>query len=191
MLSLLYSNTIVVIVIVVVVIIIIILIIPSMLDLTRGSSLQILLLKFCMNLLITTCVLHVRAYYPPSSHHRVSSGYCQRALVDEPGIIRTQMGKHNRSVMVAVYGTPCATLPLKQNRNSKCFQPVPLFRLLFLLFNLIISFLLPPYLHTVLYPLPSTPFSFSFYINLFSLLFGKPDSSGSVVSDYGLDDRAI
>jgi hypothetical protein len=141
-----------------------------MLDLARGSSLQILLLKFCMNLLITTCVLHVRAYYSPSSHHRVSAGYCQRALVDEPGIIRTHMGKHNRSVMVAVYGTPCATLPLKQNRNSKCFQPVPLFRLL-LLFNLIISFLLPPYLHTVLYLLPSTPLHSHFPFILTSLVF--------------------
>jgi hypothetical protein len=34
----------------------------------------------------------------------VSAGYCQRALVGKSGMIRTQMGKHNRSVM-AVYGT--------------------------------------------------------------------------------------
>jgi hypothetical protein len=27
----------------------------------------------------------------------VSAGICQTALVDESGIIRTQMGKHNRS----------------------------------------------------------------------------------------------
>jgi hypothetical protein len=28
---------------------------------------------------------------------RVSAGTCQKALVDESGIIRTQMGMHNRS----------------------------------------------------------------------------------------------
>jgi hypothetical protein len=44
----------------------------------------------------------------------VSAGYCQRALVDGTGMIRTQMGKHNRSVMVAVYGTPCVIPPCKQ-----------------------------------------------------------------------------
>jgi hypothetical protein len=27
----------------------------------------------------------------------VSAGYCQRALVDELGMFRTQMGTHNRS----------------------------------------------------------------------------------------------
>jgi hypothetical protein len=36
------------------------------------------------------------------------------ALVDESGIIISQMRKHNRSVMVAVYGTPCAIPPRKQ-----------------------------------------------------------------------------
>jgi hypothetical protein len=44
----------------------------------------------------------------------VSAGYCQRDMVDESRIIRTQMGKDNRSVMVAVYGTPLAIPPLKQ-----------------------------------------------------------------------------
>jgi hypothetical protein len=34
--------------------------------------------------------------------------------VDESAVIRTQMGKHNRIVMVAVYGTPCAIQPRKQ-----------------------------------------------------------------------------
>jgi hypothetical protein len=29
------------------------------------------------------------------------------ALVDESGMIRTQMGMHNRSEMVAVQGSPC------------------------------------------------------------------------------------
>jgi hypothetical protein len=40
-----------------------------------------------------------------------SAGYCQRTLVGEPGRIRIQMGKHNRSVMIAGYGTPCV-IPL-------------------------------------------------------------------------------
>jgi hypothetical protein len=44
----------------------------------------------------------------------LSSCYGQRALVGEWGVIRTQVGKHNRSVMVAVYGTPCAIPPHTQ-----------------------------------------------------------------------------
>jgi hypothetical protein len=43
--------------------------------------------------------------------YKVSVGYCQRALVDDSEMIGTQMGKYNRSVMVAAYGTPC-TIPL-------------------------------------------------------------------------------
>jgi hypothetical protein len=39
------------------------------------------------------------------------AGYCQRALVDESGMIRTQKGTHKRSVMVAVYGTPSVIPP--------------------------------------------------------------------------------
>jgi hypothetical protein len=35
-------------------------------------------------------------------------------LVDESGMTRTQMGKTNRSVMVAVYGTPCVIPTLKK-----------------------------------------------------------------------------
>jgi hypothetical protein len=38
----------------------------------------------------------------------ISAGIFQRALVDESGMIRTQMGKSNRSEMVAVLGTHCA-----------------------------------------------------------------------------------
>jgi hypothetical protein len=38
----------------------------------------------------------------------VSAGYYQRALVDKSLMIRTQMGKHNRSEMITVYGAPCA-----------------------------------------------------------------------------------
>jgi hypothetical protein len=36
------------------------------------------------------------------------------AQVGKSGIGRTQMGKHNGSVMVAVYGTPCSIPPHKQ-----------------------------------------------------------------------------
>jgi hypothetical protein len=53
----------------------------------------------------------------PASLLGVSAGYYQRALVDESGRIRTQMGKHNRSVMVSVYGTLCAIPPVNCNNN--------------------------------------------------------------------------
>jgi hypothetical protein len=39
-------------------------------------------------------------------------------LVDESGTIRTQMGKQNRSEMVAVLGTPHAIAPRRSNSNS-------------------------------------------------------------------------
>jgi hypothetical protein len=52
----------------------------------------------------------------PASLLGVSAGYHQRALVCEPGMIRTQMGKRNRVVMVTVYGTPCAIPPHKQQQ---------------------------------------------------------------------------
>jgi hypothetical protein len=39
-----------------------------------------------------------------------------RALA--PEIIRTQVGKHNRSDMIAVYGTPCALPSRNNNSNS-------------------------------------------------------------------------
>jgi hypothetical protein len=42
----------------------------------------------------------------PASLLDVWAGYCQTALVSESGMIRTQMRKHERSVMTAVYGTP-------------------------------------------------------------------------------------
>jgi hypothetical protein len=37
--------------------------------------------------------------------------------VDESGMIRTEMGTHNRPEIVAVYGTPFATPP--RNSNSR------------------------------------------------------------------------
>jgi hypothetical protein len=48
----------------------------------------------------------------------VSAGYCQRALVRESGMISTQTRKHNRTEMVAVYGTPCATPPRNSNIHN-------------------------------------------------------------------------
>jgi hypothetical protein len=44
----------------------------------------------------------------PASLLSISADIFQRALVDESGMIRTQMGKSNRSEMVAVLGTHCA-----------------------------------------------------------------------------------
>jgi hypothetical protein len=45
----------------------------------------------------------------------VSADNRQRALVDESGMNITQMGKHNRSEIVAVYGTPWAIQPRNSN----------------------------------------------------------------------------
>jgi hypothetical protein len=47
----------------------------------------------------------------------VSVGYCQRAVVDKSGMIRTQMGMHNRSEMVAVLGMPCTIPPCNSNSS--------------------------------------------------------------------------
>jgi hypothetical protein len=44
----------------------------------------------------------------------VSAGYCQRVLVGESGMIKTQIWKRNILVMVAVYGTSCAIPHHKQ-----------------------------------------------------------------------------
>jgi hypothetical protein len=43
----------------------------------------------------------------PASLLYVSAGNCQRALVDESGMIINQMGKQNRSEIVALQGWPC------------------------------------------------------------------------------------
>jgi hypothetical protein len=50
----------------------------------------------------------------PASLLGVSAGYCQTALVGKSRIMRNLMVKHNSSVMVAVYATPCSILPRKQ-----------------------------------------------------------------------------
>jgi hypothetical protein len=54
------------------------------------------------------------AKFLPASLLGASAGICQKALVDESGMIRTQMGKHDKK-MVAVHGTLCTIPP----RNSK------------------------------------------------------------------------
>jgi hypothetical protein len=55
-----------------------------------------------------TCRLNSQTFlekFLPALLLVVSAGHCQRALVGESGMIRIHMGKHNISVMVAVYGT--------------------------------------------------------------------------------------
>jgi hypothetical protein len=47
----------------------------------------------------------------PPSLPDLSAAYCQRPLVDESGMIKTQIGTHNTSEMVALLGTPCAIPP--------------------------------------------------------------------------------
>jgi hypothetical protein len=62
----------------------------------------------------------IHSHFSPSfscSLPDVSAAYCQTALVDESGIIRTQMKTHNRSEMVALHGPPGARPP--HNSNSK------------------------------------------------------------------------
>jgi len=49
----------------------------------------------------------------------ISAGYCQRALVGEPEMIKTQMGKLNTSVVVTVYETPCVIPLCKQSVSTK------------------------------------------------------------------------
>jgi hypothetical protein len=41
----------------------------------------------------------------PASLPEFSTGYCQRALVDESGMIRTQMGTHNRQKLWKCLGS--------------------------------------------------------------------------------------
>jgi hypothetical protein len=53
----------------------------------------------------------------------VSAGYCQGCLVDESGVIRTQIRMHNRSETVAVLGTPCTIPPRNSNSGSYVCKP--------------------------------------------------------------------
>jgi hypothetical protein len=47
----------------------------------------------------------------PASLLDVSAGYFPKDLVDESGMIKTQMGTQNRSEMVAMYETSCVISP--------------------------------------------------------------------------------
>jgi hypothetical protein len=72
-------------------------------------------------ILLGTCRQNLQTFlakFLPASLLGVPAGYCHRAPVGESEMIITQIGKHNRSVMVVVYGTPCAVLPQKSNSNS-------------------------------------------------------------------------
>jgi hypothetical protein len=53
----------------------------------------------------------------PPSLPDVYAGYCQSTLMDESGLIKTQMGTQNRPEMVAVLGTPREIPP--RNSSSK------------------------------------------------------------------------
>jgi hypothetical protein len=55
----------------------------------------------------------------------VSADYCQRDLVGESGMIRTQMRKHNRPLTVAFYRTPCAIPPRNNNSTVLCGRSFP------------------------------------------------------------------
>jgi hypothetical protein len=61
----------------------------------------------------------------PTSQLGISAGNCRRALVDESGVIRTQMRTHNRSYMVAVHGTPRAIPPVTVIVTVSSHFPIP------------------------------------------------------------------
>jgi hypothetical protein len=70
----------------------------------------------------------------------VSAGYSQTALVDEWGMITTQMETQNRSVTVAMLRTPCAIPPRYSNSNSKLQFLYLLFLLVhYLIINVIMT----------------------------------------------------
>jgi hypothetical protein len=52
----------------------------------------------------------------PDSLLGISASIFQRALVDESGMIRIQMGTHNRSENTVVHGTLC-TITLRKNNQ--------------------------------------------------------------------------
>jgi hypothetical protein len=49
----------------------------------------------------------------------VPAGYCRRDLVDKSGMLRSQMGNHNRLVMGAVHWKAYALPSRNNNGNSK------------------------------------------------------------------------
>jgi hypothetical protein len=66
----------------------------------------------------------------------MSAGYYRRVLVNESGMIGTQMGTHNRSEIVAVVRTPRAIPPPLSNVTVNKLSTVQLlFPLLLLVIN--------------------------------------------------------
>jgi hypothetical protein len=53
----------------------------------------------------------IRRLFPRPSFFCFAAGNCQRALVDESGMIRNKMGTHNTSETVVVQWSPCAPTP--------------------------------------------------------------------------------
>jgi hypothetical protein len=51
-------------------------------------------------------------------HYYMSVPVTARALVDESGIIKTLMGMHNRSEIMAMHGRSSAIPPLNSNINA-------------------------------------------------------------------------
>jgi hypothetical protein len=62
-----------------------------------------------------------------NGHLTMSLLVINRALVDESGMNRTQKGMHNRSEIVAVYGTPSAIPPHNSNNLVKFLLPYQLY----------------------------------------------------------------
>jgi hypothetical protein len=56
----------------------------------------------------------------PDSLLGVSAGICQKALVRKSGMIRTQLGTHNRPEMVAVHGTFVRYHPVTDRTLEPC-----------------------------------------------------------------------
>jgi hypothetical protein len=61
----------------------------------------------------------------PDSLLDVSVGICYRALVDESGVIRTQMRTHNTSEMVTVRGMPERYHPVTVTAYGILLSPLP------------------------------------------------------------------
>jgi hypothetical protein len=64
----------------------------------------------------------------------VSAGCCQRALVLKSEMIRIQVGNHNKLIMVAVYGTPCA-IPASNSNVSNKGRPTGISLLVYILLD--------------------------------------------------------
>jgi hypothetical protein len=76
--------------------------------------------KYRYSMKRNTCRLKSRTYlakFLPASLQGVSAGYCQ--TVGKLGMIRPQMGKYNKSIKVAVYGTTWWTVRVTNSTKSR------------------------------------------------------------------------